>query len=378
MTSSSSSPTSLLWQSIEKNDRALLVNAIQSGADLNSVRADHTPLTRAVAGAVKANLSIVTTLLKAGADVDANVALCCAAARAIWLKNADALALLLAAGADPNVRSSLNSNGSGAVVPLLFIAVFRRAHRCASLLLAAGAEWRVEFAESAITAHEEFGATASKSIFSCQWIAILSCPLAAKRELEFVGVNQCRRRIFDVCVALQELELPAPLLIDIVLADCEPFALALPYFYLWNAVVKVKHFHTREHAPPLLRVVDLVKAAPFERSRVLSEFETALEEKWRAARALLEQDDTIGSAALFDEIFRVYHRLLGKNHALTAQATAALAQLRWNRGDLAGAESLLQEALASRRRALGERHMVTTETRRDLSELQRLLGRKEA
>jgi hypothetical protein len=150
------------------------------------------------------------------------------------------------------------------------------------------------------------------------------------------------------------------------------------YFYLWNAVVKVKHFHTREHAPPLLRVVDLVKAAPFERSRVLSEFETALEEKWRAARALLEQDDTIGSAALFDEIFRVYHRLLGKNHALTAQATAALAQLRWNRGDLAGAESLLQDALASRRRALGERHMVTTETRRDLSELQRLLGRKEA
>jgi hypothetical protein len=86
--------------------------------------------------------------------------------------------------------------------------------------------------------------------------------------------------------------------------------------------------------------------------------------------------DKVGSAALFDEVFGVFHRLLGKNHPLTAQATAALAQLRWNCGDLVGAESLLQEALASRRRALGDRHVITTETRRDLNEVQQALKKQ--
>jgi hypothetical protein len=44
---------------------------------------------------------------------------------------------------------------------------------------------------------------------------------------------------------MQQLEIPAPQLIEIVTEACAPFAAQLPYHYLWDAVVLVKHYHSR-------------------------------------------------------------------------------------------------------------------------------------
>ena len=68
---------------------------------------------------------------------------------------------------------------------------------------------------------------------------------AAKKQIEMAGFAAIRSRVLEICVALQTMYLPAPQLIEIVTASCEPFASQLPYHYLWDAVVLIKHFHER-------------------------------------------------------------------------------------------------------------------------------------
>ena len=68
---------------------------------------------------------------------------------------------------------------------------------------------------------------------------------AAKKQIEMAGFAAIRDRVLEICVALQTRELPAPQLIEIVTHECEPFAAHLPYHYLWDAVVLIKHFHDR-------------------------------------------------------------------------------------------------------------------------------------
>jgi hypothetical protein len=65
---------------------------------------------------------------------------------------------------------------------------------------------------------------------------------AAKKEIELVGFTAIRARVLEICIALQDMQLPAPQLIEIVTHTCTPFAAQLPYHYLWDAVVLVKHF----------------------------------------------------------------------------------------------------------------------------------------
>jgi hypothetical protein len=69
---------------------------------------------------------------------------------------------------------------------------------------------------------------------------------AARKQIERAGFVVIRSRVLEICNALQELQVPAPQLIEILVASCEPFAYRLPYHILWNAVVLVKHFHQRQ------------------------------------------------------------------------------------------------------------------------------------
>jgi ankyrin repeat protein len=75
---------------------------------------------------------------------------------------------------------------------------------------------------------------------------ILSQVPAAKKWIEQFGFARIRARVFEICIALQSLAVPAPQLIEIVTAACVPFAAQLPYHYLWDAVVLVKHYKTSE------------------------------------------------------------------------------------------------------------------------------------
>jgi cytohesin len=74
---------------------------------------------------------------------------------------------------------------------------------------------------------------------------ILSQVPAAKKRIEQAGFAAIRARVLEICIALQSLEIPAPQLIEIVTQACAPFAAQLPYHYLWDAVVLVKHYHRR-------------------------------------------------------------------------------------------------------------------------------------
>jgi hypothetical protein len=74
---------------------------------------------------------------------------------------------------------------------------------------------------------------------------ILSQVPAAKKRIERAGFAAIRARVLEISNAMQQLEIPALQLIEIVTAACAPFAAQLPYHYLWDAVVLVKHYHSR-------------------------------------------------------------------------------------------------------------------------------------
>jgi ankyrin repeat protein len=68
----------------------------------------------------------------------------------------------------------------------------------------------------------------------------------SKKNIELVGFNAICERAGTICIAMQKLNLPTPLLTEIIEEACIPFAKRLPYHYLWDLVVVVKHFHDRQ------------------------------------------------------------------------------------------------------------------------------------
>jgi hypothetical protein len=68
----------------------------------------------------------------------------------------------------------------------------------------------------------------------------------AQMRIVRASLPAIRARVLEICIALQELELPAPQLIEIVTHACAPSAAQLPYHFLWNAVVLVKHFRSKK------------------------------------------------------------------------------------------------------------------------------------
>ena len=205
----------LLQQTIECMPEAsqlpLMRLLIGAGADVNqrSSNGGKLPLYAAIQCQSEA---LVACLLLAGADPEAACRGSTPLHAAVTRSLPGVVALLLAAGADPSATSALST-----VSPLLQAAQVRD-NDSALLLLAAGASESVD----------DDGALA-----------------VARKQIWLAGFQTIRWRLAEVCVAVHELGLPAPLLVEIIECACAPFAAGLPYHYLWDAVVCVKHFHER-------------------------------------------------------------------------------------------------------------------------------------
>jgi hypothetical protein len=253
-----------------KDQGASLAVALADGADVNAIVDGDTPLMFALRLARRSPVAI-SMLLSAGADVDVEVGGLSAAYIAIANHDDELLRILLAAGADASARVRGDDDAVQAL-SLLVHACVNRSWKCASLLLSAGAVVEPNSGDLL----RQFHSFPFDETDTMMWKAIQINPLVGKREIELVGFGQCRRRLFEVCVGLQENHFPAPVLIEIVESACEPFARQLPYFYLWNAVTAVLHFHQREHVPfqPPFEGFDfdfLIEEARVERLRVLTE-----------------------------------------------------------------------------------------------------------
>jgi hypothetical protein len=63
----------------------------------------------------------------------------------------------------------------------------------------------------------------------------------ATRQIARQRFDMIRARAFEICVALDSLELPALLMCVIIDAVCAPFAVCVPFHSKWELVVAVKH-----------------------------------------------------------------------------------------------------------------------------------------
>jgi ankyrin repeat protein len=63
----------------------------------------------------------------------------------------------------------------------------------------------------------------------------------AARQIARQRFDMIRARAFEICVALDSLELPALLMCVIIDAACAPFAVCVPFHSKWELVVAVKH-----------------------------------------------------------------------------------------------------------------------------------------
>lgn len=65
----------------------------------------------------------------------------------------------------------------------------------------------------------------------------------ARQELQKIKYQLMRERAVEVCIALQDLGLDANRMCFIVIEACAPFAYGLDFHYMWNLVVKIKHYN---------------------------------------------------------------------------------------------------------------------------------------
>jgi serine/threonine-protein phosphatase 6 regulatory ankyrin repeat subunit B len=262
-----------LWRAV-KGGRADVVEALlQAGADVNKAdRSGRTPLTVA---ADERRWSFVTLLARLSrlANVDAlnsdgktalwvaldcdepevrkaAIALICGGAdvdfqcngvsllRSVAQRSADNVLLLLAAGATTAGVSAVDCCDRDVM----------------ALMMAGGVVWTELEIEQAIRRFGEDDDDNSDSDdngddgderFMVTLAEILNQVPAAKKRIERAGFAAIRARVLEISNAMQQLEIPAPQLIEIVTQACAPFAAQLPYHYLWDAVVLVKHFHSR-------------------------------------------------------------------------------------------------------------------------------------
>lgn len=191
---------------------------LDSGADANLCDSmGISPMFRAVVAGSEIGLRC---FLLAGAHTDPTLYY------AAFYNKATSMALLLASGADHSIA------GEDGVLPLTE-AVIAGSDACALLLLAAGAPLTGAVLD-AVQPPSQRG----------KWIDLAANERAladGKRTIVLAGLHAIRWRALEILAALQELALPAPLLVEIVEHACAPFASNLPYHCLWNLVVCVKH-----------------------------------------------------------------------------------------------------------------------------------------
>jgi ankyrin repeat protein len=253
----------------------VVVALLQAGADVNKAdMSGRLPLTVA---ADRDRWSIVTLLarLSRPANVDA---LGSSGKTALWMaldcdvpeaREREAATALICAGADVdfqwNGESLLRSAAQRSAENVLLLlaagaaTVGVSAVDCCNrdvmaLMMAGGVVWTELEIEQAIRHFDEDSDDDNDSDdsddnrderFMETLAEILSQVPAAKKRIERARFAAIRARVLEISNAMQQLEIPAPQLIEIVTQACAPFAAQLPYHYLWDAVVLVKHFHSQ-------------------------------------------------------------------------------------------------------------------------------------
>lgn len=186
---------------------------LDAGADLNAK--DHDGQSPLFVAINRHHHGLMAQLLMAGADVT----LLSDGRSVLHVADTNDWPLLLAAGTDPSALS-LASWRRPAWSPMM-LAVSKADRNGVLLLVAAGAQ----------------------VIEVCQQVGmVIDAPsvTAAQKTIELAGFHAIRARMLEIFIALQDLELPAPLLTEIAECACAPFAPRLPYHYLWDVAVCVK------------------------------------------------------------------------------------------------------------------------------------------
>jgi ankyrin repeat protein len=242
--------------------RADVVEAlVQAGADVIVDRSGRLPL---IVAADEACWSLVTLLARLGrrANVDA---LNSDGKTALWMaveddepKAREAATALICAGADVDfqwngvslLRSVAESSADNVLLLLAAGAApagVSAADCCdrdvMALMMAGGVVWTELEIEQAIRRFGEDSDDGNDSDdsddnrderFMETLAEILSQVPAGKKRIEQAGFAAIRARVLEISNAMQQLEIPAPQLIEIVTEACLPFA-----------VVLVKHYHSR-------------------------------------------------------------------------------------------------------------------------------------
>jgi ankyrin repeat protein len=233
---------------------------VQAGADVNT--AEESGMVPLVHAAGSHRWSILMTLARSNrlANIDAvnrdgRAALWLALRHDDWLaaEAREAATALICAGADVDCRwnhklllQAVANSGNTDNLSLLLAAgaatagvsaVDCRSYNVILMMLAGGVMWTDHEIEQALSQCGFTGDDSDRALAEI-WRQLP----AAKKEIERTGFAAIRARVLEICIALQDMEMPAPQLIEIVTHTCAPFAAQLPYHYLWDAVVLVKHF----------------------------------------------------------------------------------------------------------------------------------------
>jgi tetratricopeptide (TPR) repeat protein len=334
--------------------------ALANGASASCVKDDECALTMAVK---TRNADIVVALLRAGADVEQEVNGKSAVSTAVVAKDVGVLTVLLAAGADANGLVAASPTRQLERVPLAVFALRKRSHECLSLLLAAGAHWSPRVTLQVA------------SYIDDMVIAVLFHPRAAERELHLAAFGFCRQRAAEVSIALQDLDLPAPLLIEICLEACSTFGRTVPFHLWWNLTTAVKHFHTRSHTTvPRTDANGLVLAARAERSQKVRECAKLLSTKWNIVGKENTEADLHAAHEALEFIIDVRTRALGEDHQLVTEARFSMGQVLHSQGRLEAARAMFEAVIVAERRDFGESSEQCLVTQHELARVLRSLG----
>lgn len=219
-----------------------------------------------------ADTSIIKFLIKKGADINRiNVLLACPLERAIMRENVNHVQLLLASGACILQLSEFFSLTRYfcdiKLLKLLLVAdvdvnkndisIFWFGYRVeeffasdvilpvTALLYVSGAKfWETEYYPlnlCFLAMQRKYGLKDKQEFFHF-WDANQVLLDQARSDLQKTRYNLIKERAFEVCIALQDLNLDANRMCHIVIEACAPFAYELNFHYVWNLVVKVKHY----------------------------------------------------------------------------------------------------------------------------------------
>jgi hypothetical protein len=155
-------------------------------------------------------------------------------------KKYDSVAFLLASGAFAKVQKGRFVKRNGIITDFVYD---YEDDRCSLVQLAAIKQDRV-----AVELLVAGGAEPPVASESFPTVVIDAAGVkAAKKRISLAGFRACRARMLEICIALQTADLPAPLTTEILVNAhrCAPWSGLLPYYFLWNTVTSVKHFHQR-------------------------------------------------------------------------------------------------------------------------------------